>query len=99
LLEGRELCFAVVLDGHAGGRDGVPDGVLDGDDRVSVLVLDRLVELRLGVGDPAVVGERVGAEWVADALDSGLVGRGLELAGLDERDCLLDRGFPLVSSL
>ena len=31
------------------------------------LVLDRLVELRLGVGDAAVVGERVLAERIADA--------------------------------
>ena len=41
------------------GLDGLADGVLDRDDRVAVLVLDRLVELRLRVGDAAVVGERL----------------------------------------
>ena len=59
LLDRRELGFAVVLDGDAGGLDSLADGVLDGDDLVAVGVLDRLVELRLGVRDPAVFGERV----------------------------------------
>ena len=79
LLERRELGVAVELDRHAGRLDGLAHGVLDGDDRVAVPVLDRLVELRLGVGDAAVVGERVLAERVADALDAGLVVGGLEL--------------------
>ena len=95
LLERRELGLAVVLDGHADGGDGLADGVLDGNDRISVLVLDRLVELRLGVGDAPVVGERVRAEGVARALDAGLVGRGGVRSGLDERDRLLDRGLAL----
>ena len=73
LLDRRELGVAVELDGHAGRLDRLADGVLDGDDRLAVLVVDDPVELRLGVGDPAVVGERVLAERVADALDAGLV--------------------------
>ena len=72
LLERRELGVAVELDGHAGRLDRLADGVLHGDDRLAILVLDRLVELRLRVGDPAVVGERVLAERIADALDAGL---------------------------
>ena len=70
LLERRELGLAVVLDGHADGRDRLAHRVLDRDDRVAVLVLDRLVELRLGVGDAPVVGERAVAERVAGALDA-----------------------------
>ena len=42
LLDRRELGLAVVLDRDAGRLDGVADGVLDGDDLVAVLVLDRL---------------------------------------------------------
>ena len=95
LLERRELGLAVVLDGHADRGDGLADGVLDCNDRISVLVLDRLVELRLGVGDAPVVGERVRAEGVARALDAGLVGGGGVRRGLDERDRLLDRGLAL----
>ena len=91
LLDRRELGLAVVLDGHPGRLDRAADGVLDGDDLVAVGVLDRLVELRLGVGDPAVLGERAPAEGVADALDPGLAGGGLELGRLEERDGLLDR--------
>ena len=59
LLDRRELRLAVVLDGHAGGRDRFADGVLDRDDALAVLVLDRLVELRLRVRDPTVLGKRV----------------------------------------
>ena len=95
LLDGRELGLAVVLDRHAGRLDGLADGILHGDDRVAVLVLDRLIELRLGVGDAAVVGERVLAERIADALQPGLVVGGLELRRLEARDRLLDRRLAL----
>jgi hypothetical protein len=62
---------------------------------VPVLRLDRLAELRLGVRDSAVVGERVLAERIADALDSRLVLGGGELVGLEPRDRVLDRRPPL----
>ena len=62
---------------------------------VAVLVLDRLVELRLGVGDAAVLGERRLAERVADALEAGLAVGGLELVRLELRDRLLDRRLAL----
>ena len=58
---------------------------------VAVLVLDRLVELRLGVGDPAVVGERVLAERVADARDPGRAVGGLELGRLERAIAFSDR--------
>ena len=61
-------------------RDRGAHRVLDVEDRLAVLVVDHAVELRLGVRDPAVVGERVLAERVADALDPGVVLRRLELA-------------------
>ena len=53
-----------------GRLDRLADGVLDGDDLVAVGVLDRLVELRLGVGDAAVLRERVrlnGSPTLVDA--------------------------------
>ena len=80
LLDRRELGVAVELGRHAGRLDRFAHGVLDGDDRLAVLVVDDPVELRLGVGDPPVVRERVLAERVADALDAGLVLGRLELA-------------------
>ena len=55
LLERRELRVAVELDGHARGLDRLAEGVLDRDDGVAIGVLDRLVELRLGVGDAPVL--------------------------------------------
>ena len=58
LLKGRELGVAVELDGDPAGGDRVADGVLDRDDRLAVLVLDHLVELRLRVADAPVVGKR-----------------------------------------
>ncbi len=67
LLERRELGLAVVLDGDANRLDRLTHGVLHCHDLSPVLVLDRLVELRLGVGDATVVGERVLAEGVTDA--------------------------------
>ena len=80
LLDRRELGVAVELGRHTGRRDGVPHRVLDRDDGIAVLVVDHAVELRLGVGDPPVLRERVLAERVADALDPGPVLRRLELA-------------------
>ena len=96
LLDWRELGFAVVLDGHAHRLDRLADGVLDGEDGLAVLVLDRLAELRLGVGDAAVVGERVLAERVAHALQTGVLSDGLELLRLQARDRLLDRRLALL---
>ena len=82
LLERRELGVAVELDRDPGRLDRLANGVLDRDDGLAVLVLDRLVELRLGVGDAPVVGERVLAERVADARDARRPVGGLELADL-----------------
>ena len=42
LLDRRELGLAVVLDGDAFGLDRLANGVLDSDDRLAVLVVDRL---------------------------------------------------------
>ena len=80
LLDRRELRLAVVLHRHPCRLDGLAHRILDGDDRVPVLVLDRLVELRLGVGDAAVLRERGLAERVADAVQARLAVGGLELA-------------------
>ena len=91
LLDGRELRVAVVLDGDAGRLDRLAHGLLHGDDLLAVLGLDRLRELRLGVGDAAVVRDRLLAERVADLLDAGLVGGRRELVGLEAGDRLLDR--------
>ena len=57
LFDRRELRLAVVLDRHADGLHGRPHGIFDGDHRVAVLVLDRLVELRLRVGDAPALRE------------------------------------------
>ena len=87
LLDRRELGVAVVLDRHAGRLDRLADGVLHGDDGVAILLEDDPVELRLRVGDAPVVGERVLAERIADALDPGLVlGRRLNSVRLQLRD-------------
>ncbi len=95
LLDRRELCLAVVLDRHPGRLDGLADDVLHGDDLVPVGVLDRLVELRLGVGDTSVLRERVGAERVADAREAGIAILRLELGGPELRHGLLDRRLAL----
>ena len=95
LLDRRELGVAVVLDRHAHRRDRLAHGVLHGDDRLAVLVVDHAVELRLGVCDPPVLGERLLAERVADAREPCLLLGRLELGGLQARDRLVDRGLAL----
>ena len=95
LLDRRELRLAVVLDRHPGRLDRLADGVLHGDDLVPVGVLDRLVELRLGVGDTAVLRERVRAERVADAREAGIAILRLELGRPELRHGLLDRRLAL----
>ncbi len=75
LLDRRELGVAVELDGHAGRRDRRADGILHGDDLLTVLLVDDAVELRFRVGDPSVVGEGVLAEGVSDALQAGALVR------------------------
>ena len=67
LLDRRELGVAVELDDHAGRLDRLANGVLHGDDLRAVLLVDDAVELRLRVRDPAVLGERLVREGVADA--------------------------------
>ena len=52
LLDRRELGVAVVLDRDSHRRHRLAHGVLDGDDRFAVLVVDHPVELGLRVGDP-----------------------------------------------
>ena len=91
LLDRRELRVAVELGRDAGRLDGLAHRVLDGDDRLPVLLVDDAVELRLRVGDAAVVGEGRVVERVADALDPGLVLGGLELLRLELGDDALDR--------
>jgi hypothetical protein len=91
LLDGRELGLAVVLDRHASRRDRLADGVLDRNHSRAVRVLDRLAELRLGVGDPTVVGDCVRAERVPHALDAGVPLGRRELGRLEPRDRVLDR--------
>ena len=53
------------------------------------------VELRFGVGDAAVVGERLVVERVADALDSRRVFGRRELGRLELRDRGVDRRLAL----
>ena len=67
LLDRRELGVAVELRGDARRLDRLADGLLHRDDAFAVLLEDDPVELRLCVGDAAVVGERVLVERVADA--------------------------------
>ena len=95
LLDGRELGVAVELHRHAGRLDRLADGVLHRENRLPVLVLDRLVELRLGVRDPAVVRERRVVERVTDARQAGGSLRRLELVRLETRNRLVDRGLSL----
>ena len=75
LLDRRELGVAVELDDDARRLDRLAHRVLHRDDLVSVLRLDDVVELRLGVGDAPVLGERVLVERVADALDADRLAR------------------------
>ena len=91
LLDRRELGVAVELGRDPGGLDRLAHGVLHGEDGLAVLVVDDAVELRLGVGDPAVVRDRLVLERVADALDAGLVLGRLELLRLELGDGVLDR--------
>ena len=91
LLDRRELGIAVELDRHAGRLHRLPNGVLHGEDSLAVLVEDDPVELRLGVGDAAVVRERVLVEGVADALQPRFVLGRLELLRLQLGDRVLDR--------
>ena len=93
LLDGRELRLAVVLDRHPCRLDDVADGVLDRDDLWPVGVLDRLVELGLGVRDPTLLGERRLAERVADAVEARLAVLGLELRRTKLGDRALDGGL------
>src|SRR4029079_2124337 len=75
--------------------------LLDGDHTVAVRVLDRLVELRLRVGDPTVLRERRLRERVGDAgqLRRAVDGLGAllrgERSGAKLRHRVLDRGLPL----
>ncbi len=91
LLERRKLGVAVELHRHAGRLDRLTHGVLNGDHRVAVLVLDRLIELRLRVGDAAVVGDGRLAERIVDADEAGPALGRCELRRLEARDRLLDR--------
>ena len=101
LLDRRELRLAVVLDRHADGLHGRPHGIFDGDHRVAVLVLDRLVELRLGVGDAPALREGLRAERVVDARQLRFAVDGLgalrrdERRGAELRHRLLDRCLAL----
>ena len=95
LLDRWKLGFAVELDRHPGWFDRLANGILHGDDLIAVLCLDRLIELGLGVRDAAVVGDRVLAERIPDALHACLVALGLELRRLEACDGLLDRGLAL----
>ena len=70
LLDRRELGVAVELGGNACGLDPFTHGVLDRDHLGPVLRLDDAVELRLRVGDPPVVGERVCLENGSPTLSS-----------------------------
>ena len=95
LLDGRELRVAVVLHGHARGLDRLADRVLDGNDLVAILGVDHAVELGLRIRDAPVVGDRVRRERILDALEAGLVLRGLELGPAELRDRFVDRLLPL----
>ena len=91
LLDRRELGVAVELDGYAGRSDRLTDSVLDGNDRLAVLVVDDTVELGLRVRDAPVVGDGVLGERCLDALEACLVFRRLELRAAEPRDRLVDR--------
>ena len=83
----------------ARGLDGLAHGLLHGLDLRAILGVDHAVELRLRVRDPAVVGERVLVEGVADARDPGIALRRLagggELVRLELRDHGRDRRLAL----
>ena len=95
LLDRRELGIAVELDDDPGGRNRLAYGVLYGDDARSVRGLDDVRELRLRIGDAAVVGEGALAERVTDAVEADLVRTRGELRRLELRDGVLDRGLAL----
>ena len=95
LLDGRKLRIAVVLHGHARRLDRVAYCILDGDDRISILGVDHAIELGLRVRDSPVVGDRVLGERRVDALETGLVLRGLERSPAELRDRFVDRLLPL----
>ena len=77
LLDGRKLRVAVELDRHPRGLDGLPDGVLDRENGLAILVLDRLIELRLRVRDAPAVGEVGVVERVADLVSPAVPSEGL----------------------
>ena len=93
LLDRRGLGVAVELGGDVRRGDSVPDSVLDGDDLWAIRGLDRLRELRLRIGDAAVLRERLFAERVADAVDPRLAVGGGELGRLELRDRVFDGGL------
>ena len=95
LLERGELGLAVEFNRHAGRLDRLTNGVLDCDDLRPVLVLDRLVELGLSVGDTPVFRNRRRVERVADAREPGLPVDRLELGRLQSRHSGVDRGLSL----
>ena len=101
LLDGRELGVAVELHGQACRLERLANGVLDRHHRLAILLVDHAVELRLGVGDPGVVGDVVGIEGIPHARQAGLVLGGLELRRLGGGDRLDDRRpvFGLVEPL
>src|SRR4029450_13876413 len=70
---GGDPALAVYPDGASCGSYGVAPGVLDGDHGIAVAVVDDLIELRLRVGDSAVVRERVLLEGIFDAVQARLV--------------------------
>ena len=91
LLDGRELGVAVELHLHTSRLDRRADSILDGDDRLAILLVDHPVELSLRVRDAAVVGDGVLGERCLDALEACLVLRRLELRPAERRDRLVDR--------
>ena len=95
LLDRRELRVTVELGGNACRLDPFTNGVLDRDHLGPVLRLDDVGELRLGVGDPPVVGEGLLGERVTDAIESNLVPTRGELGGLELRDHVFDRCLAL----
>ena len=96
LLDRRELRVAVELGGQARRLDRLADGVLDRDHVLAVLLVDDPVELRLGVGDAAVVGEHVFGRTGRRRSQAGRLSSGrLELGRLELRDRRLDRRLVL----
>jgi hypothetical protein len=66
--------------------------VLHGHDGGAVRRHDYLIELRLRVGDPAVLGHRPVLEGITDAFHPGSIGSGCELRCVQSRQRALDRG-------